>query len=182
MARQNFLLGKGERLTAGIVVRRGGAPKEAPYPIEEARGRLAPMLAGAVAMIDTLPDAACPRDEAVISLTLHPEYIAKSYFPDSLLQDVGIEVVGSRPREITPEKRSRQRKPEKTITTELFARGKRSSIRSWGQDLPSWPTERMGSNVLPSIETIVAPAPEDKIKGHLPSSGHIVLEIVLHAS
>ncbi len=182
MAQQNFLLGKGERLTADIVVKRSGQPKEEPYTIAEARDRLAPMVAGAAAAIDVLPDAACPKDEAVISLTLNPEYLAKSYFPGSLLRDVGIEVVGSRPGQITPEKRSREREPEVAYTTELFARGKRSAIRSWGQNLPTWSTQHSGAKELPNIEMISAPEPEDKIKGQLPSSGHIVMEIVLHAS
>ncbi len=182
MTQQNFLLGKGERLTTDIVVKSGGGPKEEPYTIAEARDRLAPMVAGAAAAIDGLPGLACPKDEAVISLTLNPEYIAKSYYPENLLQNVGIEVVGSRPRLIVPEKRSRDRDPEAAFTTELFARGKRSSIRNWSRDLPSWSTERLGAKNLPSIETISAPAPEDKIKGPLPSSGCIVLEVVFHAS
>ncbi|MCY4167378.1 MAG: hypothetical protein OXD36_06690 [Rhodobacter sp.] len=182
MAQQNFLLGKGERLTTDNVVKRGGQPKEEPYTIAEARDRLAPMVAGAAAAIDDLPEAACPKDEAVISLTLNPQYIAKSYFPGNLLGDVGIEVVGSRPRQITPEKRSRGRDPEAAFATELFGRGKRSSIRDWGRNLPSWSTGHPVAKNLPSIETILAPAPEDKIKGQLPSSGDIVLEIVLHAS
>ncbi|MCY4304243.1 MAG: S8 family peptidase [Aestuariivita sp.] len=182
MAQQNFLLGKGERLTSDIVVKSGGAPKEAPYTIEEARKRLAPMIVDTVTMIDNLPEIACPSDEAVISLTLNPEYIAKSHFPRSLLQNVGIEVIGSRPRTITPEKRSLQRKPKTTITTELFVRGQRSSIRSWSQNLPFWSIDHPGAKKSPSIETISAPNPKDKIKGLLPANGHIVLEIVLHAS
>ncbi|MCY4007003.1 MAG: S8 family peptidase [Rhodobacteraceae bacterium] len=182
MAQQNFLLGKGERLTSNIVVKHGGAPKEAPYTLEEARERLAPMVAEAVVKIDDLPKAACPGDEAVISLSLHPEYIAKSHFPSGLLREAGIEVVGSRPRQITPAKRSREREPEATTTTELFARGARSTIRSWGQDLPSWPTARRGAKDLLAIEEITAPEPKDKIKGLLPPSGLVVLEVVLHAS
>ena len=47
MAKQNFLLGKGERLTTDIVIPSGGGPKEAPYTFEEARGRLTPMVADA---------------------------------------------------------------------------------------------------------------------------------------
>ena len=61
MAQRNFLLGKGERLTTDIVVKRGGRPKEEPYTIEEARARLAPMLAGAAAIIDGLPRAGLPE-------------------------------------------------------------------------------------------------------------------------
>lgn len=181
MARQNFLLGKGERLTTDIVVKSGGGPKETPYTIAEARDRLAPMVTKAADMIDELPEKACPGDEAVISLTLNPEYIAKSYFPNDLLRDVGIEVVGSRPKRMTPAKRSRGRETVETVTTELFARGLRSSIRTWSQNLPSWRTDRPSARALPSIEEVSAPVPKNKIKGELPRSGRIALEAILHA-
>jgi len=122
MAKQNFLLGKGERLTSDIVVKSGGGPKEAPYTFSEAQRRLTPMIAETSSKLDELPADACPRDEAVISLTMNPEYIAKSYFPIELIRDVGIEVIGSRPQKMTPEKRSRGREVTETVTTELFAR------------------------------------------------------------
>ena len=182
MAKQNFLLGRGERLTTDIIIKSGGGPKEAPYTFGEARVRLAPMAANAASKIDSLPDSACPRDEAVISLTLNPEYIAKSYFPTDLLRDVGIEVIGSRPKKMTPEKRSRGRETVETVTTELFAKGPRSSIRAWSQNLPTWRADRPSAGALISIEEISAPVPQNKIKGQLPEKGRFALEAVLHAS
>jgi len=182
MAQQNFLLGKGERLTTDISMKSGGGPKQAPYTFTEARGRLTPMLASAVAKIDNLPPEACPGDQAVVSLTLNPEYIAKSYFPSELLHDVGIDVVGSRPRRATPQKRSRGREAVETLTTELFAKGRRSTIRAWSESLSDWRSDRRSANDLVSIEEIAAPVPGDKIKGHLPELGRMALETVLHAS
>lgn len=181
MSKQNFLLGKGERLTEDVTVRSGGGPKQAPYTFSEARKRLTPMLGRAVKELDALPDDACPRDQAVLSLTLNPEYIAKSYFPTELLRDVGIEIVGSRPRKVKPEKRSRDREPTETLTTELFARGSRSAFRDWSQTLPDWSHERRSADELVSIEEIAAPAPWTKIKGALPEEGELPMEIVLHA-
>ena len=110
MPKQNFLLGRGERLTEDVTVRSGGGPKQAPYTFSEARTRLTPMLGQAVKEVDALPADACPRDQVVLSLTLNPEYIAKSYFPAELLRDVGVEVVGSRPKKVKPEKRSVRRR------------------------------------------------------------------------
>ncbi len=182
MPKKNFLLGKGERLTEDILVSSGGGPKEAPYTFIEARERLSPMVAKAVAAIDELPDEACPQGQAIISLTLNPEYIAKSYFPAELLRDVGIEVVGSRPKRITPGKRSKGREAIETITTELFARGSRDSIRSWGRSLPEWKGSRESSGELISIEEVSAPIPDTKIKGSLPKKGELPLEIVLHTT
>lgn len=127
---QNFLLGRGERLTKDVIVRSGGGPKDAPYSFGEARRRLTPMISETVQKIENLPDDACPNDRAIISLTLNPEYIAKSYFPFELMRDVGMEVVGSRPARVKPEKRSRNRPPVETISTQLFARATRSALRS----------------------------------------------------
>ena len=182
MVQQNFLLGKGERLTSNIIMNLGGSPKQAPYTFSEARGRLAPMVAHAATEIDGLPPEACPGDQAIISLTLNPEYIAKSYFPSKLLHDVGMDVVGSRPRRITPQKRSRGREAVETLTTELFAKGQRSVIRAWSASLPDWQADRWGASDLISIEEIRAPAPSGKIKGPLPDFGRFSLETVLHAS
>lgn len=65
MAKQNFLLGKGERLVSAVTGVRGGSPKQHPYTFSESRSRLAPMLARAVAFVDNLPAKACPDDKAV---------------------------------------------------------------------------------------------------------------------
>lgn len=181
MAKQNFLLGRGERLTEDVSVRSGGGPKQAPYTFNEAKARLTPMLGAAVKAFDSLPDDTYPADQAVLSLVLNPEYIAKSYFPAELLRDVGIEVVGSRPRKVKPEKRSRDRAPEETLTTELFARGTRSALRKWSENLPNWAPTRRSATELVTIEEIAAPTPREKIKGTLPLEGVLPMEIVLHA-
>lgn len=181
MAKQNFLLGYGERLTVDVTVPSGPVDKQAPYTFAEAKIRLTPMLSKAIAYVEGLPDDACPRDQAILALTLNPEYIAKSYFPTELLRDVGIEVVGSRPRKVMPEKRSRDRAPTEAITTELFARGTRSALRMWSASLPDWVATRRSANELISIEEITAPSPRAKIKGSLPDEGVLPMEIVLHA-
>ena len=180
MGKQNFLLGRGERLIEPVIVRPGGGPKEAPYTFAEAQTRLVPMLDRAVKNLAELPEDACPSDKAVILLTLNPEYIAKSYFPSELLYRVGIEVIGSRPKRIKPEKRSLDRLPSNTVTTELFARGSRSALRSWSETLPDWSTEQPGAAELISIEEIAAPTPRTKIKGKLPDDGETRMEVVLH--
>ena len=182
MNKRNFLLGKGERLVADVAGVRGGAPKSHPYTFSEAKDRIAPMLTRMVRGIDQLPNEACPNDVAVAAVTLNPEYIAKSYFPERLLESLGLETVGSRPRRITPEKRSKGRDPEETITTELFVMGPRSAFRSWRSSLPDWRQQAPGAKDLASIEQVAAPTGREKIKGRLPKKGHVVLEVVLHSA
>ena len=119
----NYLLGKGERLIRETVGSSGGGPKEAVYTFAEARTRLGPMVGAVAQNIAALPAEACPGDEAVAALTLNPEYLAKSFFPTELLKAVGLTPVGSRPRRITPAKRSRGREPEEALTTQYFVMG-----------------------------------------------------------
>lgn len=180
MTKRNFLLGKGERLVEEVVGIRGGGPKSHPYTFVEAKSRIAPMLTRMVRDIDQLPPEACPNDIAVAAITLNPEFIAKSYFPEKLLDFLGLEPVGSRPRRITPEKRSKGREPEEAITTELFVKGPRSAFRTWRSALPNWQEDAANVRDLPTIEEVVAPTARDKIKGRLPKKGDVVFEVVLH--
>lgn len=182
MAKRNFLLGKGERLVETVVGIRGGGPKSHPYTFEEAKTRIAPMLNRMVRGIDRLPDEACPNDIAVAAVTLNPEYIAKSYFPKKLFESLGLETVGSRPRKMTPEKRSKGRDPEEAITTELFVMGTRSAFRNWRSSLGNIQEKSAAAAELPTIEEVSAPSSRDKIKGKLPTRGNIVFEAVLHAA
>jgi len=177
----NFLLARGERLTHSVVGGGGGSPKVAPYTFAEAKGRLTPMLMQTSKALDALPDAACPKDQTVASLTLNPEYIAKVFFPSGLLRAVGLEAVGSRPKRVTPEKRSRNRKAEEALTTELFLAGTRSAFRRWSDGIGAWEEDRDGADALVSIETIEAPKPVEKLI-HVNDAGKKgVFEIVLHA-
>jgi hypothetical protein len=177
----NFLLARGERLTHAVVVRGGGGPKIAPYSFAEAKKRLAPMLQEVSSALDHLPDAACPRDQAVASLILNPEYIAKSHFPTGLLRSVGLEAVGSRPKRITPEKRSKGREVEESVTTELFLAGTRSAFRRWSEGIAEWTADRDGAEELVTIEQIGAPEPQEKLI-HVEDVGKKgVFEVILHA-
>ena len=181
MKKNNFLLGKGERLVQDIVSVRGGDEKQHPYTFLEARNRLTPMLDEVIYGIDRLSKSACPDDQAIALVTLNPEYIAKSYFPYSLFRTLGLELVGSKPRRITPEKRSRDRQSIESITTQLFVRGARPSFRAWRSSLPNWSADIPAAADLVKIEEITAPTIHDKIKGKLPKSGHTIFEVVLHA-
>ena len=181
MAKRNFLLGRGERLTEPVVVKSGPPNKVPPYTFSEAKTRLAPMLNAAVQHIEALPDQACPDGQAVASVTMNPEYIAKSYYPHELFRAAGLTPVGSRPRRITPDKRSKGRLPEPALTTEFFVMADKATFRSWRRSLPNWVSETSGASDLVSIEQISAPTAGEKIKGHLARKGDAVLEVVLHA-
>ena len=123
MTNKNTLLGKSDGLTKGIRPRQGGRRKSYPYTFEETIVRLSPMISDTVSAIEKLPETACTAGMALVALTLHPEFLAKSCYPASLPNDLGLRIVGSRAKEIVPEKRSRNRLPERVLTSELLAMG-----------------------------------------------------------
>lgn len=178
--RSNFLLGYGERLTEPIEPTSGGGPRTLPYSFHEAHSRLSPMIQDAATELSQLPAAACPQDEAVALLTLHPQYIAKSYYPSILLREAGLDAIGSRPTIIRPDKWTRKGDPEECESTDLFVAGPRSRLRQWAGYLPAWTPQTRGADQLYLVEHFRAARPDDRIKPIKSDADKLLLEIVLH--
>lgn len=179
---RNFLLGKGERLTQPVVMPGRPVVRVPPYTFTQARARVAPMIREASATFENLPALACPHDETVGELLLNPEYIAKSYFPNNLLRAVGLRLVGSRSKQITPEQRSRDREPLKTLSTELLVAGTRTAFRSWANHIGSWSSTTPAADELAAVEAFSAPTTHEKIQPIDSKDREVLLEVVLHAS
>ncbi len=128
MGTTNFLIGRGELLTRAIKAPGGGRPKPEVYTFSEAKQILKPQLKDMVGHLNSLPDAACPGNFGVVRMAMNPSYIAKSYFPSTMLRSVGLESVGSRNVKLTPRKWSKQGEPIECSTTELFIAGKRDAF------------------------------------------------------
>jgi Subtilase family len=187
---RNYLLGFGERLTEKIAPVKRPVTKADPYQFTEARDRLAPRISMVVREIDSLPGLACPQDECVAAVTLHPAYIAKSFFPLGLFRAVGLEPVGSRPRQIVPEKGAKKptaaQKKEGlqplSATADLFVVGKRQAFRRWSQSVKSWQPTREGADELIRVEDVRFVAPAERIKPMRSDTDAPLLEVVLHRS
>ncbi|MGW0083979.1 S8 family peptidase [Streptomyces sp. NPDC003393] len=177
---RNFLLGHGERLVERVATPPGGASPELPYTAEEARQRLLPQVQRAVTTFDSLPDEACPSGKTVGLVTLHPQFIAKSYHPGDFLRDNGLAYIGSRGAKITPEKWTRQGEPVELDTTELFVSGQRESFSLLAQRLES-PGAFPDGSPLQKVEAFRAPDASDKKRGEMPLP-HIssLFEVGLH--
>ena len=160
----NYLLGFGERLAEPVDVVQGGGPKERPFTFEQAKDRLLPKLEETLDAIDDLPPVACPNDEAVVKVVLHPDFFAKSYFPRALLNSNALRTVGSRAQTITPERRSLGRQPEPAVTTELFVAGGRDSFHEFVTELPSWDPTSTTAEDLQTIESFAAISASEKIR------------------
>ncbi len=177
---RNFLLGHGERLVERVTPSTGGTTPVLPYTAEEARQRLLPQLQTAVETFDSLPDEACPSGKTVGLVTLHPQWIAKSYHPADFLRDNGLSYIGSRGAKVTPEKWTRQGEPVELDTTELFVSGQRESFSQLAERLESSSAFPEGS-ALQRVEAFRAPIASDKQRGvmSLPPASSI-FEVGLH--
>lgn len=184
----NFLLGSGENLTSSVILPRGGKTPNPPYTFLEAKSRLTPQVQQAAADIAAIPSAACPHDYAVAIMTLHPEYIAKSYHPSRLLSTVGLEAVGSRPRTITPQKwrpksestNARRPPPDEAEGVDLFVAGKRARFDRFAKMLPEWTDRIDGAAQLFEVEQFRAATPRDRIRPLQTDDVDPLLEVVLH--
>jgi hypothetical protein len=156
--------------------------KKLPYALAAARDRLVPMVAAVADDLDELPAEACPNGEAVSLVTLHPEYIAKSYYPVGLFRRVGLEPIGSRASRVTPDKWTRKGEPEASPTTEIFVAAPRATFREWASSLPTWSEAVQGAADLPRIEKIRAATPQEKLRLIHTDAAELFLEVVLHAS
>jgi hypothetical protein len=153
--RRNFLLGRGESLTKQIAPPGRPMKKAHPYSFAEALQTAQAQLGSIVSDIQSLPDGACPNDEAVVSMTLHPAYLAKSYFPDDLLRKAELRAVGSRSATIIPRRDLRKKAAdEPQVTTRIFVAGKRSIFRSLAGILPAWREDSPEATDLREVEEL----------------------------
>lgn len=179
---RNFLLGRGERITEPIPPPGRVLDREPPYSLARARARVQPMLRDAIATFAALPATACPHNEAIASVLLHPEYVAKSYYPSAIIDRFGLRAVGSRPARVTPEARSKNRDPEEKATTELFVAGSRQNFQTLLAYLPAIEPDTPEAQALPALEQLAAIPPAAKVKPVLSDARRVPLEVVLHAA
>ena len=179
--RSNFLIGYGERLASDMAAPVGGAPKQHPYTFSEARKRLAPKIISAVRELERLPAEVCPNNQTVALVTLHPTYLAKSYYPGELLRTYGLETIGSRSREISPQKWTKKSPPKSAITSELFVTGTRRRFHNLAANISDLRETSSGAEDLIKIEDFRVQPLDEKLKPFRSDDDEPLLEIVLHA-
>ncbi len=186
---KNFLLGHGERLTEAVRIKRGHGSKKHPYLFSEAKERLLPRVNAAIRDIDGLSATACPEGCSVVALTMHPAYLAKTYYPTSLLRAVDLQAVGSRPRRVAPEKvvqspGSKASESRKSLreTVEIFVSGKRENLRLFSESLPEWTDDVNGAEDIRKLEDFRSLASVERRVRVTCEERELLLEVVLHAS
>ena len=86
MTGYNYIIGFGERLTEPVHPAPGGGSPAYPYTTLDAQQRLIPMAKSLYDAVAQLPRKAKPAGRAVATITIHPQFVARSYFPNHILQ------------------------------------------------------------------------------------------------
>ncbi len=175
-----YLIGKGELLTYPIdTPKKEPGEKVHPYTLSAAQKALIPQIQTAAANFKALPAGACPDDLAVATVTLHPAYLAKSYFPRNLLQATGLQTLGSRTKRISPRRVTRKDAPAESDTTQIFVAGRRSALSvlaGYASQLVEGTAEAMQ---FAQLEAFEAMSPDDRIRPAA-NVGAGVFEVGLH--
>lgn len=175
----NFLLGHGERLVEPVTLPSGGGSTELPYTEAEARSRLRPQVRDAVRTFTQLPATACPDGQVVGVLTMHPQFIAKTYHPHRLLTDLGLTYVGARNAVVRPGKWTKQEPPSLSETAELFVAGRRAAFSLWNQRMKAGLLP--GGDQLRTVEAFRAPAARERQRNMAGlSDRYTLVEVGLH--
>lgn len=124
----NYLIGKAELLTSHVPPPKINPENKKLYSVKEIQDRLLPKVEGMIEQTYDLKEDTCPKDYIVSALTLHPSFIAKSFFPTKLLREIGAKSIGSKNVKVRPDKWKRTIKPEITNTTQLFIAFQKSEL------------------------------------------------------
>ncbi|QGZ56369.1 S8 family peptidase [Paraburkholderia acidiphila] len=184
MTNKNLLIGYGETLVSPVTLKHGGGDKRYPYEFQAIRPRLSTLIDAAADQVGTANPATVPHGEAVVEVTLHPAFLAKSYFPRQLLNEFDLRHVGSKGRFIRPQVSLRKDPPEGGESAPvLFVAGTQSSLRAlegglWSERLPA-----AFRDDYRKIEDFQVSGAAGKIRqiGDGKADEHVDLEVVLHA-
>ncbi|MEH6530756.1 MAG: S8 family peptidase [Photobacterium frigidiphilum] len=122
MKQKRPILSKAELYTNDIV-RKNPPPgdKKIPYSYGRAKRRIFNQLASTIAKSNELPNNAFPNGNIVTKMTLHPSFLAKSYFPDVILKKYKLQSVGSKEVFIKPDVRvGRDQDGDETLSSSLY--------------------------------------------------------------
>ena len=179
----NFLLGQGERLTSKVKIAKASGDKNPPYDFDTARDRLSSTLGHVTKELDLIPADACPKDEVVALVTMHPRYLSKSDFPEELLKSVGLRSIGSRSSSIKPEQWGTKKHPDGQVTTEqVFVAGTKKAYKLWAEQIGGWQDGQTSTSQITRVEKVSAYEAKEKIKSLPMDRDEATFEVVIHNS
>ncbi|YCM46796.1 S8 family peptidase (plasmid) [Verrucomicrobiaceae bacterium 227] len=168
-----LILAKGEQYITPITPGSGGAPKPYPRTYEEARLQVKQTLNDTLSQLSEMSGKFKLRDEEIVSVRMNPDFTAKSYDLERLVQNhTGLTNIGSRafiqPLKNLPSKQSQKyaKKDDGDPKSRLiFLRGKHEDLKELDRQLDAAESRHTDAfkNEIRSIEAITLLTPEEKI-------------------
>lgn len=102
MTELNFLIGRGEVLSAKVPFPKGGSKPTEIYPFPMAYERLLQRFETTASLLTQIDERYTPDGVVVAKVTMHPKFTARSYFPHALFDHLELTPIGSKPTAIAP--------------------------------------------------------------------------------
>lgn len=178
---KKVVLGNGEKYAIENIYRgRPTGDEPNPYPFSVSSKRVSSKVSETLRVAETLPKEATPDGEIVTALTLHPSFLAKSYYPTALLKDYSLKSLGSREVFVKPEKANNKEQELRPVSTSIYyLAGKKTSFEKLLSDIKTNNIGEQASIDIGKIEDLTLFESEQKIKKHL-EKGINTYEVVLH--
>ncbi|REE86347.1 S8 family peptidase [Cupriavidus plantarum] len=176
----NFILGRGDSLTLPVAYQNRDGRSEPPYTWDAQRAYLTPLLKKQAEDMARLPSEACPEDQAVSVITLHPQYLSRSAFPDKLLREFNLRLIGSKPVKVRPRAGRGSDSADGAASTALFVAGTRTAFKNLAAGAPKVASEDKAFADLLKLENVAVLTSADRIMGKIASERAEALEVVVH--
>ncbi len=138
MSTRKPILYKGELYSVPVTKKFGGGPKSYPVSFEEARERISSDIDSVKEQIRSLPQSSRLPNEVVMCIRMHPDFSAKSYYPETLFdadtERYGLQEIGSRIWR-SKENLSKGGKKETLEAKMFFVRGTDESLDKFKKQL-----------------------------------------------
>ncbi|WP_417521001.1 S8 family peptidase [Marinobacter sp.] len=178
---KNILIGYGETLTKKMPRKFGGGEKSHPYSFTEAKTRLKEQLSQLVLQSRELDQRALYNGNLVAKLTIHPSYLAKSYYPKALLKKFKLTDIGSKPVSIKPRKpATKKQKDKQLLTAAYYIAGTPQQFERIFGALDDAKLENGIRDDVMKIEDLVIYDAQEKIRGDA-GENETKYEIALHS-
>lgn len=182
---KRVILGNGEKYALPntyVGTPPGDLPR--PYPPHDAVRRVSHKLNIIIEQYDNLPKEVTPNDEIVTKLTLHPSFLAKSYYPSKIFNDYNLKSLGSKEVFVKPEVAANKEQRERAVSSsQYYVAGKKSAYEKLINDIAKSIVDSDLSAELGRIEDISIFSGKEKcvISSDSLESIESTYEVVLHA-
>lgn len=160
----NYLIGRAEQLTKIVPPPKSNFEKKYIYTVDELQERLLPKIDALEKEFKEMDQSKNPKNLAVTSIKLHPNYLSKSAFPSALLRKMGAYSIGSKSTSVQPDKWTKKGTPVESPSTEIFIAFQKENLKELKSEIEDLKDDAPLRDDIESIWDINLIDPVSKIK------------------